>query len=480
MRFSQRSYIGLIGAVLLVALMGPGSTLLADNTAKLPPKTALDDYIAKPDPSYQWHLVKTVKRHGCTVYLVDMTSQTWRTPQEVDRPLWKHWLIVAKPDKLAYHTAFLGVFGGSNGRKAPDPAKSMVVRIAKITKSVTVELEQIPNQPLVFCNDGEERREDNLVAYTWDKVIRTGDQTWSARFPMVKSVVRAMDTVQALMASRAGGQVKIDRFVVAGASKRGWTTWLAGAADRRVAALIPIVIDALNCDISLRHHYAVYGFWAPSVHDYVRHHIVDRLGLAEVQKRLYDVEDPYCYRHRLTMPKYILTASGDQFFPPDASRFYFDDLRGEKYFRTVPNADHSLDGSDWVQTVVTFYQMILADKPRPRFSWQFESEGVVRIQCKDQPAKVTLWAATNPKARDFRLESLGPKYKPTVLKGDHGTYLAKVEKPAKGWTAWFVELSYPVGGIVNLKLTTPVRVIPDILPFGDKIIPGTKVKAGQL
>jgi PhoPQ-activated pathogenicity-related protein len=356
----------------------------------------------------------------------------------------------------------------------------MVVQIAKITKSVTVELKMIPNQPLVFCNDGEQRQEDNLIAYTWDKVIQTGDQTWSARFPMVKSVVRAMDTVQALMASDQGGKVKINKFVVAGASKRGWTTWLAGAVDKRVVAIVPIVIDALNCDVSLRHHYAAYGFWAPSVHDYVRHKIVDRLGSADVQKKLYDVEDPYCYRHRLTIPKYILTASGDQFFPPDCSQFYFDDLQREKLLRTIPNADHGMDGSDWVQTVVTFYQMILANKPRPQFSWKFESKRVVRIHCKDQPAKVTLWTATNPDARDFRLESLGRKYKPTLLKGTGGEYLAKVEKPAKGWTAYFVELSYPVGGIVNLKLTTPPRVIPDTLPFGDKLIPGTTVKAGQL
>ena len=79
-----------------------------------------------------------------------------------------------------------------------------------------------------------------------------------------------------------------------------------------------------------------------------------------MQKNLYDVEDPYCYRHRLTMPKYILTASGDQFFLPDCSQFYFDDLQGEKYLRTVPNADHGMDSYRWVQTVVT----LLPDDPR--------------------------------------------------------------------------------------------------------------------
>ena len=58
------------------------------------------------------------------------------------------------------------------------------------------------------------------------------------------------------------------------------------------------------------------------------------------------IEDPYFYRDRLTMPKYVVNAGGDQYFPPDSSKFYFDDLVGPKYLRYVPNADHSLRGSD--------------------------------------------------------------------------------------------------------------------------------------
>jgi PhoPQ-activated pathogenicity-related protein len=52
-------------------------------------------------------------------------------------------------------------------------------------------------------------------------------------------------------------------------------------------------------------------------------------------KLLYAIEDPYSYRDRLTMPKFIVNASGDQYFPPDSSQFYFGDLPGEKYLRYV-------------------------------------------------------------------------------------------------------------------------------------------------
>src|SRR5215813_9958052 len=62
------------------------------------PKTALDEYVAKPDPTYEWKVVKTIPGDGVTTFVVDLTSQTWRTPADVDRPVWKHWLTVVKPD----------------------------------------------------------------------------------------------------------------------------------------------------------------------------------------------------------------------------------------------------------------------------------------------------------------------------------------------------------------------------------------------
>ena len=84
--------------------------------------------------------------------------------------------------------------------------------------------------------------------------------------------------------------------------------------------------------------------------------------------QLQQLVDPYCYRDRLTMPKFILNASGDQFFLPDSSQFYFDDLRGDKYLCYVPNADHSLDGSDAVQSLLAFYLTVLQDRNRVRKS----------------------------------------------------------------------------------------------------------------
>ena len=41
------------------------------------------------------------------------------------------------------------------------------------------------------------------------------------------------------------------------------------------------------------------------------------------------------YKDRLTMPKYIIDALGDEFFLPDDSNYFFDDLLGVKYMRYI-------------------------------------------------------------------------------------------------------------------------------------------------
>ena len=137
---------------------------------------------------------------------------------------------------------------------------------------------------------------------------------------------------------------------------------------------------------------------------------MDQQGTPAYHK-LMDIVEPYSYRERLTMPKFLINAAGDQFFLPDSSRFYFDSLRGEKYLRYVPNADHSLKNSDALQSSLAFYQAFVTNTPRPQFSWTFEKDGAIRVVSKDKPSAVKLWHATNPEARDFRLMTIGPAYK---------------------------------------------------------------------
>ena len=425
--------------------------------------TALDKYVAAPDPNYSFHLVTSIPGSGQTTFILEMTSQAWLTTNEVDRPLWKHWLTIVKPDHVTSSKSLLFIGGGGNGGAPPKSADGNLVQIAIATKSVVSELKMVPNQPLVFAGETEGRKEDSLIAYTWDKFLRTGDAKWPARLPMTKSAVRAMDTVTTFCGSAEGGGLKVDGFVVAGGSKRGWTTWATAAVDQRVVAIVPFVIDLLNIEPSMLHHYAAYGFWAPSIGDYTALRIMEWNGTPEY-KALMKIEEPYEYRQRLTMPKFIINAAGDQFFLPDSSQFYFNDLPGVKYLRYVPNADHSLKGSDAYQTLQACYNAVLNDLPLPQYSWTLEKDGSMRVTAKNSPSEVKLWQATNPEARDFRMETLGPKWQSAILNPEGGSYVGKVAEPAKGWTAFFIELTFPSGKPEPFKFTTQVRVVPDVLP----------------
>ena len=219
----------------------------------------------------------------------------------------------------------------------------------------------------------------------------------------------------------------------------------------------------------MMHHYAAYGFWAPSIGNYTAFRMMDWNGTPEYQALL-RIEEPYQYRQRFTMPKFIVNAAGDQFFLPDSSQFYFNDLPGVKYLRYVPNADHSLRGSDAYETMLACYHAILNHVRLPQFSWTLEKDGAIRVTTKDTPTTVKLWQATNPDARDFRMETLGPQYESSVLSEQgSGVYIGKVPPPAKGWTAFFVELTYPSGCPAPFKFTTQVRVMPDVLPY--KFVP---------
>ena len=338
------------------------------------------------------------------------------------------------------------------------------------------------------------------LVVTWDHIggqsfivaldKRTGEERWPARLPMTKAVVRAMDTVTDFLSKPEGGEVVVDKFVAAGGSKRGWTTWSIAAVDKRIVAIVPIVIDMLNVIPSFKHHYRAYGFYAPAVGDYVEMGIMGWQDTPEY-KRLLEIIEPYEYLERYTMPKFLINACGDQFFLPDSWKFYYKNLLGQKHIRYVPNAGHSLDGSDAVYSLAAYYNAILNKTKLPEYDWNVQEDGSIRVTTKVRPKEVLLWQCTNTETRDFRIETTGKTWKSSKLKPvSRGTYVGKVSEPAKGWTAFMVELTYaePIkrgistkrGGRLGqatgrvgapFKFTTGVNVLPETMPFEFKDMP---------
>ena len=154
------------------------------------------------------------------------------------------------PDILKYNDALLFITGGSikdgkpNTHKWTEELTKALSHIAKTNMAIVAILWQVPNQPLY-----DDLTEDALISYTLHNYLNDIDLTWPLLFPMTKSAVRAMDVVQHF--SKKEIKRKIDHFVVSGASKRGWTTWLTGANDSRVKAIAPMVIDVLNMPVNI-------------------------------------------------------------------------------------------------------------------------------------------------------------------------------------------------------------------------------------
>jgi len=427
-------------------------------------QTALDRYVAAPDPSYGYRLMNVFQGQGFRAYLLQMTSQRWRSSSEVNEPIWTHWLTIVHPQDVSTSVGTLVIGGGSNTDSQPGRVDPLLVKLAINTRAVASGLSSIPNQPLLFSDQPHGLWEDDIIAYSWSKFLRTGDETWPLRLPMTKAVVRAMDTIADFSARR---QITVDRFIVGGASKRGWTTWTTAAVDKRVVGFVPVVADALNLVPNIGHEYRCYGTWPPSLDAYVKFGIVNWIGTQQM-RLLAEIEDPYSYRARYTMPKLIINAVGDQYFVPDSSQFYFNNLPPEKYLRYLPNTDHSLNGQAGgaSDTVLAFCQSVIDRSPLPTMTWNFEGSDAIVVRAAAKPSTARLWEAGNAKARDFRVETIGKGFNYHDL-SDQGnnTYVGRIAPPDHGWRAFFVELTYPTSSGKEFKITTDVRVVPDVLPF---------------
>jgi PhoPQ-activated pathogenicity-related protein/chitodextrinase len=446
------------------------------------PLTALDRYVRANDPSTRFTLVSTSPPNaGVVTHFIDFVSQTWRSAADIyriyDQPTreWRHKLTIVEPSsgsKQLSDTALLIVAGGSNRDGFPgDNEVGGLAAFSAITNSVVVQIDQVPNQPIFFTDmPGVGMSEDEIIAYSFDKFLNNpADETWPALLPMTKSVVNAMDVVQTFLDGRG---VSVNNFVVTGASKRGWTTWLTAASDPegRVSGLAPIVIDVLNSVPSLRRHFRAYNEFSPAVHDYVDFNIFPRLT-SPAGMELMNMVDPYSYRARLQQPKYIINATGDEFFLPDSAEFYFSDLVGVKRLLYVPNSGHGVNPGVITGPLSAFHNSVARGSSLPTVNFTYEAPQRVVVTTNATPTEVLLWQAhdTTTGFRDFRqnfnLETT-PIWSATPLTSQgNNTYVGEVVVPNTGWRGYYVQLTFPSPFGTPYEFTTELRVVPETLPF---------------
>lgn len=485
-------------AALLAVVCGAGSVSAGP----------LWDYANAPDPTFGW--VDTgyrLNNTDYTGYLLNLTSQSWLTPADTDRHVWTHQLMVFVPkDCMNYTIGFIYVTGGDNNDPKP-PSPNGINEdvlfgavVAVENKMVTATLWQVPNQPIVFAQDPthSQRSEDAAVAFTWLEFIFHKDRDdFVLFFPMVKSVHSALTAIQQYVSSVH--HVSLQKFVVAGASKRGWTTWLEGATDDRVIAIVPIVMDMLNFQKNVGHMFKAYGGWTFAFEDYYKLNITEYLE-TDLLPPLAALIDPLNYKENLTMPKLVVDATGDEFFMPDDDHYWWGMLEGETYRLMVANAEHSMATGilPLITGVVPFVNSVLHNTPRPVFDWTMDaSAGTTTVNLKTKPLRAVMWTATTDNIdngrRDFRLIKGDTPHDPCkfiavsifgkacvnpvlwdpedleIQDGGDGTYTVVASQdmpPAGAWRGFLVYLYFPgpAPGQTFL-MTTQVNIIPDTFPF---------------
>ena len=433
-----------------------------------PHNNHMKDYVTKADPAFRYEVAETFNGEGWTEHRVKMVSGTWLTKQEVNHPEWWHWVTIVVPNEVTETEALMVIGGGSTEDEKPQAANELLVQAAVGTKSIIAEISNIPFQPLNYVNDEKDDRfEDDLIAYGWRQYLEGGakdeDVEWLAHIPMTRAVVRAMDVVQEISMDLSK---PVDSFVVAGASKRGWATWTTAIVDERVIAIIPVVIDMLNVESSFNHHWRCYGAWSPAINDYINEGIMDWTGSKEYA-RLLELVEPYSFIDQLTLPKFLINATGDEFFITDSWQFYWDDLVGDKYIQYVPNANHGLNGTYNLGSLVAFYNAVITESPIPKVDWSVSADSIYLEVLSDVDYKVTKWEAVNENARDFRVPVIGRVWKDSELsKTSNNQYAIHFPAPEKGYKAGVLEIIFDSGTEVPFTFTTGTVVTPHTYPFG--------------
>ena len=410
--------------------------------------TALQDYVARPDDSFAWKLIDKQEAAGARVYNVELSSQTW-----MDMP-WKHDLIVFEPAQLKHpEHVLLFITGGSNKNKPKLEDKLLGSSLATLSGTRVALLFQVPNQPLLGG-----RTEDDLITDTFLFYLATNDARWPLLFPMVKSATKAMDCVEQLAAQEWKSPVK--GFVVTGASKRGWTTWLTAVCDKRVRGIAPLVIDTLNMPKQMDYQFETWGKYSEQIEDYERKSLIKKLK-DEPNFPLWQWVDPWTYRRQLTLPKLIINGTNDRYWTVDALNNYWDDLSGPKHIRYVPNAGHNLKGGreGALATLAAFTRHVASDQLLPELKWKHETDGNtlrLTIQSDVEPVSVKLWAAASP-TKDFReSEWKSQPMKSLNMQGKQDRFMGEVILLPGSHRALFGEAQFHFDGL-DYSLSTQLR-----------------------
>jgi len=438
-RRSRRRFLRNAGAVVAgTALASPRPLLAAPPVTAEPPATRvaaaaargpLADYVSTADPTTRWTRIASGELGGGRFLAAELVSQTWR------RNPWRHQFAVCVPGKTAVPRPplVLWIDGGSTpeGDVQP-PAKQLplLAAIAAASGLPVAVVRQVPNQPLAGG-----RREDDLIAHTFEQFFESGDPAALLLLPMVKTVASALDAAQDLVSREWG--LDLDGCVVTGASKRGWTSWLAAAVEPRVRGLVPMVIDMLDLPRHMRLQVESFGAPSEALHDYVARGLHRRLDSPRGQELL-AIVDPARHAAAITQPKIVALGTNDEYWPLESLDLYRPALRGPTWVSYTPNAGHDLPPTRVAPLVAALGRHVAGVESLPDLAWTCDAASrLCTLSADPLPAETLLWTAASA-SRDFR----GARWTSQRVQLADGRCREPLTRPETGFRAAVVECRY--------------------------------------
>lgn len=435
--------IGLHAGAVGVSTIHPITPASINIRKSLPASSEFVKYLQQPEPETHWELTSEKKSDKGTTYDIRVTSLKW------EKTIWTNRLLLFVPSHRTLRNTTILMLRGYNGGNA---SIDTVRQISNITGAAVAELYGIPNEPI------DNRAEDQLLGYSLAKYMQTHDPNEPLFFPMTKCVHRAMDVIQQLGHIT---KVDLDNFIIMGQSKRGATTWLTGASDKRVVGIIPLGYDALNLKQQIPYLIDTHQVGVPM-------QSFQKLGLLDSIKKkdpwglkLADMIDPYTYRKSLNIPKLVIISTNDPYWSTNAVNLYWKKLPGPKSLLFLPNQGHSGQESNnrTLNTGLAFVKSIGRNIPMPVVNANYNVEPgkiYVTTSPNQNAISATIWTATSDTV-DFH-NSTFVSQSMDMRRERKGAHFSKyIDIPKSGKLASFIEITFRSEGN-EYSLTSPIKI----------------------
>jgi PhoPQ-activated pathogenicity-related protein len=510
--------------------------ILGASQSKIP---SLYHYLDLPDTkTFKWTADYTPYQEdsGYSLYKMDLTSLKWLTDADVNLSTWKHRVTIIRPKDMTPSpnaSIYISRCDNQEGQEAcwaSELKRAMDFSLG--SKLLTAVLYTIPNQNMLFPLQPEklELSEDAMISFTWEMYMTkyTDRPDWIAYFPMVKSVLRCMDAVEAWsteMVKQKNMDKAVGKWYPWGLSKRGGTTWLLSAYmgtryPNRIIGSAPIVYDVLNFKkVVMDSMPTKLGGFASSFKPYSNcfDSFVNNQTASDALVKQVDASVEWYQDGLARVSKLAINSAMDEFFLMGNDRFWFETIQkpNPKHFHRllVPTANHSFhQGGEWLTAALVSHVIGLIGgngvAALPVVEGTVDHVKHTIQLCADQkPTKSQLWYAspnpTIPQRIDYRMTKPvieGGCLPPAVVQGQTCMSIAQWATPIEleigqkegkwcssfqhdgsspdpiQWTSYYIISTWNKDGAIGGGLTynSPILITPDALPFPNSSCIGPK------